>query len=63
VAVVEQTFSNAASHVADANKAKSGIFFAERVHFTLLPFEFTLQLVVHLGGVMSDETLVCRQVR
>src|SRR6266851_1759050 len=39
VAVVEQTFSHAASHVADANKAESGIFLGERVHFTLLPFD------------------------
>jgi hypothetical protein len=29
IAAVEQTFSHAASHVADANKTKSGIFIGE----------------------------------
>src|SRR3982075_2261908 len=40
VAVFEQTFSNAASHVANANKANPRSFASERVHFSLLPFDF-----------------------
>src|SRR6266849_8541886 len=42
VAVFEQTFSNAAPHIADANKAESGIFFDERVHVT--PFHYVSAL-------------------
>src|SRR5437660_5020464 len=41
VAMFEQASSHTASHVADANKAKARIFFIERVHSTLLPFDFS----------------------
>jgi hypothetical protein len=34
VAVLEQTPGDAASHVTDADKAKSGFFVGECVHFT-----------------------------
>src|SRR6266849_1245292 len=47
VAVFEQTFSHAASHVADANKAESGIFFDERVHVTLLPLCFSVECLAN----------------